>query len=379
MATGNEWHLAFNGLTAEAETLMQIVTGAPVRSLMRELDLTGGPDATDLFLTFRTLQRNQIERVEVIDLYIPDIVAFESGTFHGRQVLEAIDLTHADSDLPVVAFYTAGNTPGLHDVYIAGHGGVAATGRLAMFFMRTSATSMELSRLDTSRVTDMSSMFWDTGALTSLNLSGWDTSNVTNMEVMFAYTSSLTNLNLSGWDTSSVTAMGGVFWNASALTTVNLSGWDTSSVTDMSGMFWSASALTTLDLSGWDTSNVTTMSSMFNGVSALTRIDGLSGWDTSSVTDMQQMFDRAGALTSLDLSSFDTSNVTNMAGMFRHTSSLTTVDFRSATFGSDTENHSMFIGSGIDTMIVGSTAAQTWIQARDGWSRTPARTITLAS
>jgi surface protein len=94
---------------------------------------------------------------------------------------------------------------------------------------------------------------------------------------------------------------------------------------------------------------------------------------------MNAVFANMNALTTLNLSGWDTSNVTNMGHMFHHTTNLTTVDFRSATFGSVTVNDNMFTRSGINTMTVGSTAAQTWIQARDGWNRTPARTVTIAS
>jgi surface protein len=97
------------------------------------------------------------------------------------------------------------------------------------------------------------------------------------------------------------------------------------------------------------------------------------------VTDMQQMFEEAYALTSLVLSGWDTSNVTTMLHMFHNTTNLTTVDFRSATFGNVTDNGNMFTGSGINTMTVGSTAAQTYIQNAPGWIRTPARTVTVAS
>jgi len=343
-------------MSRAAETLLKVITGTPVLPLMQEVGIISGsnPVETDLFLTFPTLQRNQIERVEVIDRNISDLTAFAAGTFNGRAIIDAIDLTHADSDLPVVAFYTAGNTAGRFDVYIAGRGGVAATGSLRLFCMSmTFATSIDLTLLDTSRVTSTVGMFIDASALTSLSgLSGWDTSNVTNIGIMFLRTRALTSLDLSGWNTSSVTTMTDVFQGANALTSLDLSGWDTSNVTNMSGMFSGASALTSLDL---------------------------SGWDTSSVANMERMFSSASALTSLDLSGWDTSSVTNMNRMFHGTSSLTNIDLRNADFSNVTITTDMFTNSGINTMTVGSTSARDFIQGAPGWTRTPPRTIVIAN
>ena len=53
-------------------------------------------------------------------------------------------------------------------------------------------TSIDLSALDTSEVTNMGGMFGGCEGLTSLDVSNFDTSNVTNMSVMFTSCSSLT-------------------------------------------------------------------------------------------------------------------------------------------------------------------------------------------
>ena len=52
----------------------------------------------------------------------------------------------------------------------------------------------------------MSYMFSDCSSLTSLpNISKWNTSNVTNINSMFSYCSSLTSLpNISKWNTSKI-------------------------------------------------------------------------------------------------------------------------------------------------------------------------------
>ncbi len=167
-------------------------------------------------------------------------------------------------------------------------------------------------------------MFCDCKSLSSLDLSGLDTSKVTYMGSMFSGCSKLPSLDLSGLDTSAVTGMDSMFWGCSSLTSLDLSGLDTSKVTYMRQMFYGCSSLPSLDLSSFDTSKVTDMESMFYGCSSLTTLD-LSGFDTSAVTGIICMFSGCSSLPSLDLSSFDTSKVTRMVGMFSGCSSLKTI------------------------------------------------------
>ena len=105
-------------------------------------------------------------------------------------------------------------------------------------------TNIEL--LNTSNVTNMSSMFRNTGSASMISLDlgeNFDTSSVTNMNAMFSYTgyNSMTNLDLGeNFDTSNVTSMDNMF--------------------DCTGYY----AMTNLDLGDkFDTGNVTNMSSMF--------------------------------------------------------------------------------------------------------------------
>ena len=112
-------------------------------------------------------------------------------------------------------------------------------------------------------------MFRGCSSLTSLDLSGLDTSRVTNMREMFLGCSRLASLDLSGLDTSSVGNMDRMFRGCSSLTTLDLSGLDTSSVTNMCEMFLGCSRLASLDLSGLDTSSVKIMDCMFDGCSNL--------------------------------------------------------------------------------------------------------------
>ena len=208
-------------------------------------------------------------------------------------------------------------------------------------------TSLDLSNLNTSKVTNMYAMFDGRRGLTSLDLSNFDTSNVTNMCAMFNVCDNLTSINLSSFNTSNVTDMSYMFMGCSSLPSLNLSHFDTSNVTTMKSMFLACHSLTSLDISSFNTSKVTDMSGMFNiyntnvlnGYGSLTSLD-LSNFDTSNVTNMASMF-KGYNLPSLDLSNFNTSNVVNMAYMFKE-SNLTSLDLSNFDTSNVTTMQEMF-------------------------------------
>jgi surface protein len=109
----------------------------------------------------------------------------------------------------------------------------------------------------------MISYFEEFSNVTSIDLSALDTSNVTNMSAMFSYCSSLTSLDVSKFDTSQVTDMSSMFGGCSSLTSLDVSKFNTSEVTNMNSMFSFCDSLTSLDVSSFDTSQVTDMNSMF--------------------------------------------------------------------------------------------------------------------
>ena len=154
------------------------------------------------------------------------------------------------------------------------------------------SSNKALSKIDTSNVTDMSSMFRSCSKLTSLDLSNFNTSNVTDMSFMFSYCSNLTSLDVTNFNTSKVTNMYYMFGSCYNLTSLDVTNFDTSKVTNMYYMFDSCSKLTniafgegwgkntsalTLDLSSCGTLTAETFNSMLNmydraanGLSAMT-------------------------------------------------------------------------------------------------------------
>ena len=170
------------------------------------------------------------------------------------------------------------------------------------FYEMNHCTTMDLSRLDTSQVTDMGNMFCNCSSLISLDVSGFDTSQVTYMSGMFDGCSSLTSLDVSHFDTRKVTGMSYMFRNCSSLTSLDVSGFDTSQVGYMADMFYKCSSLASLDVSSFDTSQVMNISGMFSHCESLTSLD-VSGFDTSKVTRMAYMFKGCSSLTSIMASS----------------------------------------------------------------------------
>ena len=117
-----------------------------------------------------------------------------------------------------------------------------------------------------------------------------NTTQVTNMSSMFYYCNSLTSLDLSSFNTSSVTTLAGMFNGCSGLTSLDVSNFDTSRVTALNSMFFGCSGLTRLDLSSFKTSKVTGMQAMFYGCSELTTVYVGKGWTTAAVTLFANMF-----------------------------------------------------------------------------------------
>ena len=220
-----------------------------------------------------------------------------------------------------------------------------------MFSGCTRLAYLDVSSLDTSNVTSMGCMFKDCSSLTSLDLSTFDTSNVVDMNSMFAGCTKLTSLDLSGFDTSKVTNMGskssrtsaGMFEGCSSLASLDLSSFDTSKVTDMSRMFCGCTKLTSLDLSRFDTSKVTCMDGMFWDCSGLFSLD-LSGFDTANVTSMAAMFSGCSLLAPVNLSGFSTSQVTDMSNLFSFCSSLASLDLSGLDTSEVEDMTHMFLG-----------------------------------
>ncbi len=163
----------------------------------------------------------------------------------------------------------------------------------------------------------------------TIDLTNLDTSKVTDMSYMFYNCDDVTNLNINNLDTRNVKKMNRMFQNCKSMTTLNISKFNTSQVNDMSSMFLNCTSLEKLDLTSFTTSNVTSMEYMFYRCSSLKELK-VTSFDTKGVTLMRAMFADCASLTSIDLRNFNTilaSNTTDngrngMANMFVNCSGL---------------------------------------------------------
>ena len=322
---------------------------------------------------------------EVMREEIQSLTIAEDNTVPDTPGVVSKDISQ-NKDGTVMLWYTPkevassdGSTKTMYDMWIGGENGVLQTGTNAsgmfayltniekldlskldtsyitnmykMFYMSSGLKSIDLSNFNTSNVTNMNGMFWGCSSLTSLDLKTFDTSKVTDMNNMFAECINITELDLSNFDTSNVEYMGnpyafsygGMFRNCKSLKKLDLSSFNTSKVKQMGNMFHGCKSLTSIDLSSFDTSNVVAMSSLFDGCSSLTNLN-LSNFNTSKVTNMEWMFYGCSSLTTLDLSNFNTSKVTLMNNMFYGCSNLTTLDLSSFNTGSVTNMVFLFYG-----------------------------------
>ena len=273
---------------------------------------------------------------EVMREEIQSLTIAEDNTVPDTPGVVSKDISQ-NKDGTVMLWYTPkevassdGSTKTMYDMWIGGENGVLQTGTNAsgMLAYLTNIEKLDLSKLDTSYITNMSKMFYMSSGLKSIDLSNFNTSKVTDMSHMFDGCSNLTDLDLSSFNTSKVTSMYRMFSNLKKVTSLDLSNFDTKMVTNMFGLFRYCSSLKELDVSNFNTSMVKTMTGMFLGCKSLIKLD-LSNFDTSNVTDMSSIFQECTNLKELNLSSFNTSNVTNMRSMFQNCGSLTNIDVSS--------------------------------------------------
>ena len=183
--------------------------------------------------------------------------------------------------------------------------------------------TIDCSNLNTSNVTNMSSMFSSNNSLETINISNFNTSKVTTMSSMFNTVPKLKSIDVSSFDTSNVTSMYYMFANCNSVKEFNLRNFNTSKVTDMYGMIFNCYSATSVDVASFDTSKVTTMYGFFYGCKNLTSID-LTSFNTSKVTNMKWMFINCTNLKTIKVTpNFVTTAVTESTQMFSGCNAIT--------------------------------------------------------
>ena len=191
---------------------------------------------------------------------------------------------------------------------------------MSNLFFLSKIKEINLDTWDTSNVTNMSLMF-DSSEAEKLNISNLNTKNVRSMNGMFSNlsTSGFKDLDLSKWDTSNVTDISRMFTLNYSTEKINVSNWDTSKITKMEDAFSGAHNLKEIKgIENWNTSNVKTIHNMFAYSENLKSLN-LSKWNTSNVEEMSELFLGAEGLAYLNIENWDTGKVESFDNIFSNT------------------------------------------------------------
>jgi len=233
-----------------------------------------------------------------------------------------------DQDGSIMAWYRDEDNNNLYELYIGGEGGVKANPNSSFLFYRfNNVTTIDVTNLDTSYVTDMHQMFQGCNNLLLIDVSNFDTSKVTSMSSMFSDCNKLISLNVGDFKTNQVTNMDCMFYSCNKLEILDLKNWNTSNLTSMFAMFANCTNLTELDLSSFDTSNVINMGVVFGSCKKLKNVD-ISNFNTNKVIDMNSMFFECNSLITINMKNATFTSVTSYNNMFSNALSLTTVNVK---------------------------------------------------
>ena len=263
-----------------------------------------------------------------------------------------------------------------------------------MFYRCSKLTSLDVTKFNTAKVTDMSYMFYYCSSLTSLYLTNFNTEKVTNMSEMFSDCRALTTIYASSkFVTTQVSNSSDMFYNCEKLK--GEEEWKNDKATDktyakIEGGYFSGGIprvkyadgtltffLTSKETLGeneygiyglgakpdwvWKNPNVTKVTKVvfdpafanarptncyawFQGYVNLTSIEGIEYLNTSQVTDMHNMFSECSHLQTTDFSGFDTRKVKDMSYMFHNCGSLKSLDISNFNTSEVTDMRGMFDG-----------------------------------
>ena len=122
---------------------------------------------------------------------------------------------------------------------------IKSTKSLKTFFSPLLTTIPDISKWDTSTVTDMSGLFKGCSLLKSLpDISNWNMNEVTDMSEMFSDCSSLVELpNINNWNTPKLQKIHKMFYNCSKLKSIDISNFDTKNVESLKELFFNCKSL----------------------------------------------------------------------------------------------------------------------------------------
>lgn len=185
-----------------------------------------------------------------------------------------------------------------------------------MFYSCANSTEINVSQWNTSKIKYFDKMFSNCQSLAFLDVNNWDMISGCSLNSMFSY-SGITDIDLSKWDTSNISNLSNLLFNCTKLKQIDLHTWNTKSVSTCYWLFRGCSSLEFINIDGWNTCNVYDMDRMFGECPKLITIKGLNKLNTRNVQFTRLMFIADHSLTTLDLSSFNTQNCIDTSQMFR--------------------------------------------------------------
>ena len=128
----------------------------------------------------------------------------------------------------------------------------------------------DMKYLNTSKVTDMSSMFWYCSKLKSIDISMFDMSNVESLHSIFSDCAALTSVKMN-LDMPKVETMPNMFNGCSALQTIDIKSFEGTQVKDVDYLFSGCPALKTLRIDKFEPANVESCSNVFKGTGSINK------------------------------------------------------------------------------------------------------------
>lgn len=236
--------------------------------------ITLGETASNMFNEFRDLKAllnlPNIDTSEVTDM---------SWMFNGCSALEELDATMFDTANVRDMSYMFAGTKLLTELDVSNFDTSKVTDMTSMFSGCENVSKLDLSRFNTDKLTACAGMFFWCHELDDLSLPvlASTKNKVTNLTHMFDGCYLLEALDLSKWDTTGVTDMSYMFSECRKLAELNQS-FDTRSCTNFVGMFHET-AFTTLDISNFDVNRSESVDSMLADMGYLVTLTLGTGWD----------------------------------------------------------------------------------------------------
>ena len=109
-------------------------------------------------------------------------------------------------------------------------------------------------------------MFYNCNEITKINMTKFDTSLVTNMYEMFAYCSSLNSLIGSNFNTTRVKTFENMFYQCTSLTSINLESFTNPSATSLANMFYGCKNLEYINIKNFEEKKNINLNNMFYNI-----------------------------------------------------------------------------------------------------------------